>query len=110
PEFGHVVFGDGTEERFRITDYLAYYRHLKQSFLEFANDPALETIEEPRPYPHKCRHCANCLWNRSCTAQRERDDHLSLVAWMRRDQIAKFEGNGITRVTELAAATDDRRP
>ena len=73
PEFGHVVFGDGTEERFRINDYMAYYRHLKHAFLDFADDPALEHIERPRQYPHKCRHCANCVWKVACaTAARER--------------------------------------
>jgi uncharacterized protein len=110
PEFGHVVFGDGTEDRFRINDYMAYYRHLKHAFLDFANDPALEHIERPRQYPHKCRHCENCVWKVACAKQRESDDHLSLVAWLRRDQIAKFESNGIARVTELAAATDEQRP
>ncbi|HEY6485990.1 MAG TPA: TM0106 family RecB-like putative nuclease [Candidatus Cybelea sp.] len=110
PEFGHVVFGDGTEDRFRISDYMAYYRHLKHAFLEFAGDPSLEHIERPRQYPHRCRHCSDCVWRRACAAQRESDDHLSLVAAMRRDQIGKFENNGIARVSELATATDEQRP
>ena len=33
PEFGHVVFGNGEEQRFRMNDYMAYYRHLKSSVL-----------------------------------------------------------------------------
>ena len=40
PEFGHVVFGNGEERRFRINDYMAYYRHLKRAFLDFVRDPA----------------------------------------------------------------------
>ncbi len=35
---------------------------------------------------------------------------MSLVAWMRRDQLAKLEAAGILRLGELAEATDDRRP
>jgi uncharacterized protein len=110
PEFGHVVFGDGTEGRFRTNDYMAYYRHLKRAFLDFVNDPALAQLENAREYPHRVRHCKYCEWNEACTFVRKHDDHLSLVAWMRRDQIAKLEAAGITRVTELAAATEERRP
>ncbi len=43
-------------------------------------------------------------------AAADSDDHLSLVAGMRRNQIAKFEAAGITRVAELAEATDEKRP
>ncbi len=110
PEFGHVVFGNGEEQRFRMNDYLAYYRRLKRNFLEFVRDPALELLETAREYPHKCSHCGVCAWNDDCKSKREADDHLSLVAWMRRDQIAKLEESGITRVTQLAEASDERRP
>jgi uncharacterized protein len=110
PEFGWVVFGNGEERRFRLHDYMAYYRHLKASFLQFANDAAFEQMEDARAYPVKIKHCSICPWNESCKAKRDNDEHLSLVAWMRRDQIVKFEARGITRVTELAEATDARRP
>ena len=43
-------------------------------------------------------------------SERVADDHLSIVAWMRRDQIAKFEDAGITTVAALAVAPDDERP
>src|SRR5579863_886266 len=108
PEFGHVVFGDGDEQRFRLHDYMAYYRHLKAAFLRYAD--ALDQREEPGEYPLKVRHCNICEWNERCTQQRVADDHLSLVAWMRRDQIAKLEAAGITSVAQLAETDDDRRP
>ncbi len=110
PEFGSVVFGDGEEERFRLNDYMAYYRHLKNAFLEFAGSAAFEQMTEPNLYPLKCGHCAICPWNDDCTRTRVGDDHLSLVARMRRDQVLKFEAAGIARVTALAEAADDRRP
>ncbi|MFY9738118.1 MAG: TM0106 family RecB-like putative nuclease [Candidatus Cybelea sp.] len=110
PEFGHVVFGNGEEQRFRMNDYMAYYRHLKRAFLDFANNSAFDRMEEPNEYPRKCKHCVVCTWNEACTNKRESDDHLSLVAWMRRDQIAKLEAGGIERVAQLALAEDDRRP
>lgn len=110
PEFGAVVFGNGEEERFRLHDYMAYYRRLKATFLDFVNDAALEELDAAREYPVKIKHCAICPWNDACRAKREESDHLSLVASIRRDQIAKFEAAGIMRVTELAEAADDRRP
>lgn len=108
PEFGHVVFGDGAQRRFRLHDYLAYYRHLKRRFLEFASEAERE--QRPRHYAIECGHCSICPWNDDCEQQRRDDDHLSLVAWMRRDQIGKVETAGIARVSELAAADDERRP
>ena len=110
PAFGHVVFGDGSDRRFRLADYMAYYRHLKASFVRFAGDTALEGLDDARIYPLKCKHCEICEWNEACKARRDGDDHLSLVARMRRDQVAKFEAAGIARVVNLAAAGDDRRP
>ncbi len=105
PEFGYVVLGSGSERRFRLHDYIAYYRHLKAAFLAFAarSPGALE-------YPYVCKHCTICAWNDECAKQRTADDHLSLVAGMRRAQGAKLERAGIARVVDLAEAGDDRRP
>lgn len=110
PEFGHVVFGNGEEQRFRLHDYLAYYRHLKSAFLNFADRAELRHTDRPLEYPFERKHCAVCPWNEACERQRRDDDHLSLVAGMRRDQIAKLEAAGIARVSELAAKADDERP
>jgi predicted RecB family nuclease len=109
PAFGHVVFGDGEEKAFRLHDYIAYYRHLKRAFLEFAGDES-NGLDRPREYPWEVKHCAICPWDGACERQRRDDDHLSIVARMRRDQIAKLNAGGITRVAQLAAAADDARP
>ena len=110
PKFGHVVFGNGETKAFRLHDYMAYYRHLKTAFLHFVGNAEFERIDRPREYPFECKHCVFCPWNSACAQRRRDDDHLSLVAWMRRDQIAKLEAAEITRVSELAQASDDRRP
>ncbi len=110
PEFGHVVFGNGEEQRFRMNDYMAYYRHLKRAFLDGVNNPEFDQADEAATYPFRCGHCEICPWDDACAKRRVDDDHLSLVAGMRRDQIAKFESDGIERVTHLAGATDGRRP
>jgi uncharacterized protein len=110
PEFGHVVFGNGEEQRFRMNDYMAYYRHLKRAFLDFANNSTFDQVNDAAIYPFRCSHCDICPWDDACAKRRANDDHLSLVAGMRRDQIAKFETAGIERVTHLADATDGQRP
>nr|MBA2474354.1 TM0106 family RecB-like putative nuclease [Actinomycetota bacterium] len=43
-------------------------------------------------------------------AQWERDDHLTRVAGMRRDQIKRLATTGVTTLAELARATDASRP
>lgn len=110
PERGHIVLGNGEERPFRLRDYLAYYRRLKFRFLDFVSDPALASENEAREYPLECKHCELCAWNAACERKRIEDDHLSLVAWMRRDQIQRFEGAGIRTVAALAQVPDDARP
>lgn len=115
PEYGYIVLGDGEEQRFRLNDYAAYYRRLKSRFLAYVGSDDSSVILSPSkgdsaPYPDKCSHCAVCKWNDNCKAQRAADDHLSLVAWMRRDQIAKLNAVGISTVVDLAAARDGQRP
>ncbi len=100
PERMHIVLGDLKQKHFRIDDFAAYYRHLKASFLRNAASSDV--------YPFKCEHCAICDWSPRCEQQRADDDHLSIVARMRRDQIKKFEAAGIGKVAALASATSAR--
>lgn len=116
PEFGYIVLGDGEERRFRLNDYLAYYRHSKAGFLTFiaaanaAATPQAGVADQATEYPFECSHCKVCAWDDACTQVRRRDDHLSLVAGMRRDQIVKFEAAAVTTLEALAVATDAQRP
>ncbi|HET9028852.1 MAG TPA: TM0106 family RecB-like putative nuclease [Candidatus Aquilonibacter sp.] len=108
PRHGTIILGDGLEQSFLMHDYAAYYRRLKARFLEFARDAA--SIDDASVYPLPRKHCSYCAWSGGCEVRRVADDHLSLVAWMRRDQIARFEAANIETVAELAAATDAMRP
>jgi len=103
PETGYIILGSGEQVAFRLHDYAAYYRHVKRSFLE--------SIEgKIDVYPDECAHCSVCPWNAQCTARRDDDDHLSLVAGIRRDQIAKLEVAGIATLGQLAAAEREQKP
>jgi predicted RecB family nuclease len=97
PTYMHVVLGNDIQKSFRFEDFAAYYRHLKTSFLEQEAAVAV--------YPFKCSHCVICDWSDTCIQRREHDDHLSLVAWMRRDQVKVFEAAGISTLAQLATAT-----
>jgi predicted RecB family nuclease len=100
PAFMHVLLGSGLRESYRPGDFMAYYRRVRQRFLEFVADP-------PETYPLPVSHCSICDFRERCRAQWERDDHLTLVARLRRDQVPRFEEAGITTLAELAAAQPD---
>ncbi|HEY1867455.1 MAG TPA: TM0106 family RecB-like putative nuclease [Candidatus Cybelea sp.] len=110
PTYAHVLLGNGAEYKFRLNDYMAYYRRLKHRFLEFAGEKAAGDVDRPQSYPFECSHCKLCSWNEACEKQRRDDDHLSLVANMRREQITKLETSGIGRMEVLATAHDSARP
>jgi predicted RecB family nuclease len=100
----HVLLGSGLERAFRVDDFAAYERRLRVRFLEAMQHHARDA------YPFEVAHCEICRWYDRCAARRREDDHLSLVARMRRDQIEKLERGGITTMTALAQAGDDHRP
>ncbi|MBC5815877.1 MAG: TM0106 family RecB-like putative nuclease [Candidatus Eremiobacteraeota bacterium] len=97
----HVILGDGREENHRVEHYRAYYRRLRQRF---------ESSTKRETYPLKVQHCDVCAWDPVCKQRREDDDHLSLVARIRRDQIKKLQGAEISTLGELATATPQQRP
>ncbi|MDQ6931939.1 MAG: TM0106 family RecB-like putative nuclease [Candidatus Eremiobacteraeota bacterium] len=103
PEFMHVILGDGREEPFRVNDFSAYYRHVKKRFLANIGNGT-------QTYPDPVDHCGLCVWNEGCAGQRERDDHLSLVAGATRYQRRRLNDAGIRTLEELGTATGEQRP
>ena len=96
PRDMHVLLGSGAERAFRVDDFAAYERHLRARFLaKMAGGPNAT-------YPLEVAHCDVCRWHDRCAQQRLADDHLSLVARIRRDQIRRLESAGITTMTQLA--------
>ncbi|MCU1483897.1 MAG: protein of unknown function, putative recB domain, partial [Actinomycetia bacterium] len=94
-----VVTGDGERHRHRTADAMAYFRAAKARLEAFVDGIAAEP-----PYPHPVNHCAVCPWADDCAARRRADDHLSLVAGVRRDMVAKLGAVGITTLTGLAGS------
>jgi predicted RecB family nuclease len=99
PTSMRLILGDDSEHVFRVHDFVSYAR------------VALDRLEavlaaSPLPsYPDKVHHCAVCRWSDVCDLKRRDDDHLSLVAGIRRDQIRRLAAAAIHTTTALAAST-----
>jgi uncharacterized protein len=100
PDRMHVVLGTNERASYRVRDFDAYYRRVRGRFLEWVADP-------PATYPYPVAHCPICVWLERCTQQWEADDHLSLVAHMRRRWIDRLGEAGVTTLDELAAAPEE---
>lgn len=96
PERIHVVLGDRTHHSFRIAEFSAYFRHVRDSFLADLATGMTGT------YPEPVAHCSICRWRAVCDARREADDHLSLVANVTRGQRERLVGAGVTTLSGLA--------
>ena len=97
PEQMHVVLGDQRPESFRYRDFDDYFNALTGRYEEFVAG-ANET------YPWPCSHCAICPNDEICKTQRQTDDHLSVVANMRRTQAERLNIAGVATIEAFAAA------
>ena len=98
PENLTLILGDDTEEKLRFKDYGAYYRSVKRRFEETLLTQAIQT------YPDPVDHCRVCRWLDVCELRRRQDDHLCLVAGMRRDQTKRLHLVGIQTMAALATS------
>src|SRR5829696_1514273 len=102
PEAMHVVNGLGERETFRPDDFLAYYRRLKERFLA-----AVESGRATYPYP--VDHCSLCEFLALCRERWEEDDHLSLVAAIRRTQVDRLVAAGVPTLEALASVAAETK-
>jgi predicted RecB family nuclease len=100
PEFLWVVPpGTGfAGEKYRVTEYAAYYRYVRKRLLETVGQGAGQET-----YPEPVEHCNICRWFKECDTRRRADDHLSLVAGIRRQQRDQFEEWNRETMAKLAA-------
>ena len=121
PEFLWVVPpGTGfAGEKYRVTEYAAYYRYVKGRLVgavgrgvlaakEVASDEwrvaskAQTEVCATETYPEPVEHCNICRWFKECDTRRRADDHLSLVAGIRRQQQNQFEEWNAETMAKLA--------
>jgi predicted RecB family nuclease len=84
-------------ECYRVAEYAAYYRYVKGQL-----EKACGELAGPETYPEPCTHCDVCRWFRQCEARRRDDDHLSLVAGIRRQQRDQLEAWDRETMAKLA--------
>jgi predicted RecB family nuclease len=101
PEHLTLILGNNTEEELRFKDYGAYYRSVKRRFEEMVLAPAVQT------YPDPVDHCRICRWIDVCELRRRQDDHLCLVAGMRRDQTRRLQLDGVSTMSALATSPEE---
>ena len=84
---------------YRVDDFAAYFRLIRNRLETISlKDYVLLAAEN---YPEPVDHCEICRWQRDCDKKRRRDDHLSLVAGMRRLQAREFEAAGVSTLASL---------
>jgi predicted RecB family nuclease len=84
-------------ECYRVAEYAAYYRYVKERL-----EAACANGVTAGTYPEPCAHCDVCRWFRECDRRRRGDDHLSLVAGIRRQQRDQLEEWATETVAKLA--------
>lgn len=99
PEHVYVVapWSDFTPQKFRLNDYAAYFRQVKN-----AAEAATDLQGEQTTYPDPKLHCDICRWNDLCDQCRRDDDHLCIVAGISKNQISELKTNGILSTKALA--------
>src|SRR5712664_913450 len=105
PEFLWVVPpGEGyAGEKYPVLEYAAYYRHVKDKLVRaIGGGPPRKAVPTPETYPEPVEHCNVCRWFRECDTKRRADDHLSLVAGIRRQQRDQFETWNAETMEKLA--------
>jgi uncharacterized protein len=126
PEFLWVVPpGAGfAGEKYRVGEYAAYYRYVKGRLVRaVGNGVTGKPIGSEEgatgqyalgfggaraeacatgTYPEPVEHCNVCQWFKECDARRRADDHLSLVAGIRRQQRDQFEAWDAGTMAKLA--------
>ncbi len=98
PERLHVVPGTGVVETHRPADFDAYLRIAQNRLRAHIDSPPAGL------YPWPCEHCARCDFIPVCAERWREDDHLTLVASIRRDQVERLNRAGVLTLAGLAAA------
>lgn len=97
PEYFYVVKpGSPFEiEPHRFDDYKSYYKRVKKHLINFITKPQ-------NTYPDPVEQCHVCRWWKECDKKRHDDDHLSLVANIRKMHIGEINKTGIDTMEQFA--------
>jgi predicted RecB family nuclease len=93
-------------EKYRVSEYAAYYRYVRKRLLRAVSEEG-----NRETYPEPVEHCNICRWFKECDARRRADDHLSLVAGIRRqqrDQFAEWDAETMAKLAALPIPLKER--
>lgn len=90
-------------ESYRLYEYRAYTDYVARQFAAFG-------AGERGTYPEPVSHCEACNWWRDCDTRRRADDHLSLVAGMRKLHVTALRASGISSMGALAETAPEALP
>jgi predicted RecB family nuclease len=97
PNAMHVLLGIGERRTLRHADFAAYYRRVRAGFLA-----ALAHAAPTEPY--RVEQCALCEFRQVCDERWQQEDHLLLVAGIRRGQVNHLRSAGLHTLKQLAQA------
>ena len=105
----HLALGRATWSPLKVGDYAAYERQARRALGTFiATDPGHNPPIDP--YPEPVEHCVICRWDDLCKDRRRRDDDLSLVAGITKDQRrAGQDGRGVDQARAGIPGRSSRR-
>ena len=105
PEWLFVITGDRVRHPYRTDDFSAYFRHVRARFDARVSD-GLANVPAAT-YPNPVDHCRVCTWYPMCIQRRRDDDHLSIVAGMRRLDTERLTAAGVPTLAKLAVIEPD---
>jgi uncharacterized protein len=102
PRWMHLALGRGELIPLKVGDYAAYERQARRALGAFVDtDPGHNPPSDP--YPEPVEHCVICRWDDLCKDRRRRDDDLSLVAGITKDQRRTLKADGVSTRRGLAS-------
>jgi len=90
-------WSDYAPQTFKTADFGAYYRLVKASL-----ESSISHESNGGTYPEPCDFCEICHWRMRCEAERRKDDHLCLVADIKKLHTNELRARGISTTGELA--------
>jgi predicted RecB family nuclease len=94
-------------EAYRVAEYAAYFRYVQGRLARAVAQNGDGSATYPEPVPH----CDVCRWFRECDEQRLGDDHLSLVAGIRRqhqEQLVTWDTETMAKLAVLPIPLKER--
>jgi uncharacterized protein len=105
PRWMHLALGAGELTSLKVGDYAAYERQARRALGGFIDTDRGDNPPTD-PYPEPVEHCVICRWDDLCSARRRRDDDLSLVAGITRDQRRVLKSAGVSTRRGLAGLVE----